>query len=174
MRSDSVQRLPLQNTIAGFETFIPTLEKAFAAAGIAERESWGAVSGSLLARLEAETEALRQKYVSSQLQQPTDQKPKSAAASDKLTNTDKPITKPAAQTSTDKDDAKPAAQDASTVAQQPDSQSQKPQATSQILQLPQAADEDDAVDLDEVEDGKSGMKHPAASNPSDDWNGDVL
>lgn len=70
----------LQNTIASLKAFIPTLEAAFGAAGITEKESWAAACDSLLAQLEVETEAVRWGYLTSQ-QPPSDQPPKPVAAS---------------------------------------------------------------------------------------------
>lgn len=150
----------MQNTIASFTTFIPTLEEAFTAAGIAERKSWAVVGDSLLAQLEAETEVVRQQYVASQLQPPADQQSKPAAT--------------VKGTSTGQDIPKPASKDASDPAEQPGGGTQNLQGTVKVIQLPQDADEDDAVDLDEVGDGKAGSKVPAALSPSDEWNGDVL
>ena len=68
----------LQSTIANLKAFIPTLEAAFTAAGIPQRESWGAAGDNLLAKLEAETEAVRREYTASQ---PPVQPPQPNAAS---------------------------------------------------------------------------------------------
>lgn len=49
----------MQNTIANMKAFIPTLEAAFSAAGIPERDSWVITSTTILAVLEAETATIR-------------------------------------------------------------------------------------------------------------------
>lgn len=152
----------LQNTIASLETLIPILEAAFTAARIGERGSWRLVGESLLARLEGETEAVRQEYLASQLQLPAAQQPKPAA-----------ISRPAR---TDQHILEQALKKALESAQQLSVGSRNPQETAKGRQEPQGADEDDAVHVEEVEKGAAGSKGSAALSPWNgwDWTGDVV
>ena len=121
------ERVTLQNTIASLKTLIPTLESAFAAAGITEKDSWGAESDRVLAQLEGEPESVRQEYVASQLQPPLDEglEP-TAKVSLKPVATDQeaPKLEPAAEVSlkpvaTDQEAPKPALNDDSKTAEKP-------------------------------------------------------
>lgn len=183
----------LQNTIASFETFIPTLEAAFTAAGIPQKESWRAVGDSLLAQLEAETEAVRREYESSQLQPPTNEQPKPTAVL-KPASTDQEIPKPAVNdasassvqlpladqqpkpTRTGQNAMEQRLKEALKSAEHLGSGSRNPQGTAKGPQEPQGADEDDVADVDEVEDGTAVSKETAASEPWNgwDWTGVVL
>lgn len=67
----------VQNTIADMKAFIPTLEAAFSAAGIPERDSWVVTSANILSVLEAETESIRKDHTPAVKQQlpATEQQP---------------------------------------------------------------------------------------------------
>ena len=145
----------LQSTIANLKAFIPTLEAAFTAAGIPQRESWGAAGDAILAQLEAETEAVRRGYTALQLLTPPAEQPEPKAAP--------------APTSTDREYTFPGLEKVTDTLEQPGAKSQLPLGAATLPHEPQGDDEDDGFDIDE--EGDAGG--PRASDVYA-WTGDVI
>lgn len=171
----------VQNTIANMKAFIPTLEAAFSAAGIPERDSWVITSTTILAVLEAEIETLRRENLPAVQQQlPATEQHPSQIGTGKVAFPDDEQYK-----SSDIGgfelvliDAAKTANEASKVGK-----GREGAGKTLILNEPQEADDgdDDEEDVSVAQDGKkdpkdilTGLQSTTAIQSSKDWTGSVL